>query len=119
PGGNKMRSEKASDWADEETGEWRIPGDFAETSAAPIPARLNSPLPKVQLPGDNRLLSAFAADCAEVLKDCGIYQRGGVAFIVNQGQDGLEVITPALLRTLAEKHLVCFRIKRSGDNVIS
>ena len=81
--------------------------------------RLNSPLPKVQLPGDNRLLSAFAVDCAKVLKDCGVYQRGGVAFIVNQQRDGLEVITPALLRTLAEKHLVCFRNKPSKDTVIS
>ena len=35
--------------------------EFAAT-LAPIDARLNSPLPKVQLPGDDRLLSAFAAD---------------------------------------------------------
>jgi len=88
-------------------------------AAAPIDARLNSPLPKVQLPGDGRLLSAFAADCAEVLKNCGVYQRGGVAFIVNPQRDGLEVITPALLRTLAEKYLVCFRVKGSGQNMIS
>ena len=73
----------------------------------------------MQLPGDNRLLSAFAVDCAKVLKDCGVYQRGGVAFIVNQHRDGLEVITPALLRTLAEKYLVCFRNKPSQDTVIS
>lgn len=82
-------------------------------------ARLNSPLPKVQLPGDGRLLSAFAVDCAEVLKDCGIYQRGGVAFIVNQQRDGLDVITAPMLRTLAEQHLVCYRVRGSGDKVVS
>jgi hypothetical protein len=84
-----------------------------------IPARLNSPLPKVQLPGDGRLLSAFAADCAKILKSCGIYQRGGVAFIVNQQRDGLDVITASMLRTLVEQHLVCYRVKASGDNVVS
>ena len=83
-----------------------------------VDARLNSPLPKVQLPGDGRLLSAFAADCAEVLKNCDVYQRGGVAFIVNQQLDGLEVIPPSLLRTLVEKYLVCYRLKRSGKNQI-
>jgi hypothetical protein len=70
--------------------------------AADITARLNSDLPKVQLPGDGRLLSAFATDCAKILKNCGIYQRGGLAFTVNQRQDGLEVITAPMLRTLAE-----------------
>jgi hypothetical protein len=93
--------------------------EFAQAAPAPINARLNSPLPKVQLPGDDRLLSAFAADIAEILKHCGLYQRGGVAFIVNQQLDGLEVVTPALLRTLAEKYLVCFRVRQSGQNMIS
>ena len=118
-----MREESASDWPEEEPEEWQVPGNFPKTNepqaTSSVSSLLNSPLPKVQLPGDNRLLSAFAADCAKILKDCGIYQRGGVAFIVNQQRDGLEVITPALLRTLAEKHLVCFRIRQSGDNVLS
>ena len=123
PKGNQMREENASDWPEEEPEEWQVSGNFPKTdepqATSSVSSLLNSPLPKVQLPGDNRLLSAFAADCARVVKDCGIYQRGGVAFIVNQQRDGLEVITPALLRTLAEKHLVCFRIRQSGDNVLS
>jgi 5S rRNA maturation endonuclease (ribonuclease M5) len=90
-----------------------------DSDADVTPARLNSNLPKVQLPGDGRLLSAFAADCAKILKNCGIYQRGGVAFIVNQQRNGLDVITASMLRTLAEQHLVCFRIRRSGDNVVT
>ena len=75
-----------------------------------IQALLESDLPKIQLPGDNRLLSAFASDLGEILKDHDIYQRGGVAMIVNDERDGLEPITPAMLRTLAERNLVCYRI---------
>src|SRR5215471_13592020 len=60
-----------------------------EAEGEVIQARLNSDLPKVQLPGDDRLLSAFAADCARILKNCGIYERGGVAFIFNQQRNGL------------------------------
>jgi hypothetical protein len=84
-----------------------------------ISARLNSTKPKVELPGDDRLLSAFGADLAEILKNDGLYQRGGVAFIVNQQQDGLEVITPQMLRTLVEDHLVCYRIKTVGGTELS
>jgi hypothetical protein len=87
--------------------------------ARTICARLNRNLPKVQLPGDGRLLSAFATDSGGILKDCGIYQRGGLAFIVNQQRDGLEVITPSMLRTLAEQYLVCFRVRREVGNVVS
>ena len=89
--------------------------DVAVPPPESIPARLNSPLPKVQLPGDNRLLSAFADECAQILKSRGIYQLGGIAMIVNDECDGLEVITPAMLRTLAERYLVCYHIKRTRD----
>ena len=85
----------------------------------PIAARLNSDLPKVRLPGDGHLLSTFATECAKVLKSCGIYQRGGVAFIVNQQGNGLDVITAPMLRTLAERYLICLRVRSSGDNKIS
>jgi hypothetical protein len=76
--------------------------------------RLNSGKPKVELPGDDRLLSAFATELAEILKNHKLYQRGGVAFIVNRQQDGLEAITPQMLRTLVEDHLVCYRIRNIG-----
>jgi hypothetical protein len=84
-----------------------------------ISARLNSPKPKVELPGDDRLLSAFAVDLADILKDHGLYQRGGVAFIVNRRQDGLEAITPQMLRTLVEDHLVCYRIRTAGETELN
>jgi hypothetical protein len=80
-----------------------------------IQALLESQLPKIQLPGDDRLLSAFAFDLGAILKDHGLYQRGGVAMIVNDERDGLEVITPAMLRTLVERSLVCYRIIDAGE----
>jgi hypothetical protein len=84
-----------------------------------ISSRLNSAKPKVELPGDDRLLSEFATDLAEILKDHGVYQRGGMAFVANRQQDGLEVITPQMLRTLVENHLVCYRIRSVGETELS
>jgi len=101
----------------------RFETELAEPDANPqspnssddISARLNCDKPKVELPGYGRLLSAFAADLADILKDHGIYQRGGLAFILNRQRDGLEIITPQMLRTVAEEHLVCYRIRRAGE----
>ncbi len=86
---------------------------------ASIAARLNSAKPKVELPGNDRLLSAFAIELAEILKHHGVYQRGGIAFIVNRQQDGLVPITPQMLRTLVEEHLVCYRITTIGEAELS
>src|SRR5439155_26145529 len=52
-------------------------------------------------------------------KHHGVYQRGGVAFIVNRQQDGLEPITPQMLRSLVEEHLVCYRIRTIGGAELS
>lgn len=84
-----------------------------------VSERLNSSKPKVELPCDGRLLSTFGEELADILKDRGVYQRGGLAFIVNRQRDGLEVVTAQMLRTLAEQHLVCFRVKRAGGNELS
>ena len=89
------------------------------SGAEDVSSRLNSGRPKVELPCDGRLLSTFATELAGILKNHGIYQRGGLAFIVNRRQDGLEVVTAQMLRTLAEHHLVCFRVRRVGENELS
>ena len=88
--------------------------EATEGNRQSVQALLSSKLPKIQLPGDNRLLSQFADECGENLKRHGIYQRGGNTAIVNDARDGLEVITPAMLRTLVERYLVCYRIKGEG-----
>src|SRR5258708_24094671 len=84
-----------------------------------VSARLNSTKRKVALPCDGRLLSEFATELAEVLKKHHIYQHGGLAFIVNRRQDGLEMVTAQMLRTLVEKDLVCYRIKPVGERKLA
>jgi hypothetical protein len=100
----------------------RFETELAEPNTKPPPsspdgisARLNSDKLKVELPGYGRLVSSFAIELADILKGQGIYQRGGLAFIVNRQQDGLEIITPQMLRTLAEEYLVCYRVRRAGE----
>jgi hypothetical protein len=66
--------------------------------------------PKVQLPGNDRLLSDFAAELARKLKDKGLYQRGGITVVVNPLSDKLEPVMPQTLRTLVEQHLICYRV---------
>jgi hypothetical protein len=92
--------------------EWK-PDDQSSADDATVAERLKSKLPKVRLPGDRHLLSTFAAECADVLKGCGIYRHGGLAFIVNENRDGLDLLTPQTMRTLAEKYLVCFKVRQS------
>jgi hypothetical protein len=84
-----------------------------------VATRLNSSKPKVELPCDGRLLSQFAKEIGGHLKTCGLYERGGMAFIVNEQKNALEVVTPQMLRTLVENHLVCYRIRPSGGSEIS
>ena len=94
--------------------------DHKFTSKEPsVSALLNSSKPKVGLPCDGRLLSTFAAELAEILKGRGMYQRGGLPFVVNSQHDGLDIVTAQMLRTFAEEHLVCFRIRRAGETELS
>lgn len=82
---------------------------------------IDSPRPKVQLPGNNRLLSDFASELGELLKEKGLYQRGGYVVVVKQQLDKklnvfvpvLEAVTSQSLRTLVEKHLICWRLHES------
>src|SRR5207248_228465 len=83
-----------------------------------VSALLSSDKPKVQLPGDDRILSLFAVELGEIMKQHRLYQRGGLAFIVNRRGDGLEVVTPQMLRTIVENYLVCYRIKGAGEKAI-
>jgi hypothetical protein len=87
---------------------------ITKTENDTIQGQLESELPKIRLPGDNRLLSKFGDECGRILKSCGLYQRGGIAMIVNDERDGLEVITSSMLRTLVERHLVCYRVRKTS-----
>lgn len=73
---------------------------------------LNDPRPKVQLPGDNYLLSDTAREVGRILGPKDIFARGGLVFIPNDQKDGLIQMTPETLRTWIENHLVCYKVRK-------
>lgn len=75
---------------------------------------LNDPRPKIQLPGDNRLLSDFARDLGKAIRPANIFQRGGMVFTVDQRGDRLVRMTPDMLRTWLEQYAVCYKVRNNG-----
>ncbi|HOC55761.1 MAG TPA: hypothetical protein PKI20_09085 [Verrucomicrobiota bacterium] len=73
---------------------------------------LNDRRPKVQLPGDNYLLSETAREVGKILAERDIFARGGLPFIVNDRKDGLVQMTAETLRTWVEDYLVCFKVRK-------
>lgn len=79
---------------------------------------LNDPRPKIQLPGDNRLLSDFAHDLGKAIQRADIFQRCGKVFTINERGDGLMPMTPDALRSWLEKYAVCYRLKSSNGETV-
>lgn len=75
-------------------------------------AALNDKRPKVQLPGDNYLLSDTAREVGRILAPKDIFARGGLVFTVNDRKDGLTPMTPEILRTWIEDYLVLFKVRK-------
>jgi hypothetical protein len=73
---------------------------------------LNDPRPKVQLPGDNYLLSDCAREIGRILAPKDIFARGGLVLIVNDRKDGLTPMSPEMLRTWVEDHLVLYKVRK-------
>jgi BT4734-like, N-terminal domain len=76
-----------------------------------ITERLEKELPLVRLPGDGYLASKFSTQCGKVLQKHGIYQRGGIPVIVNGKCNGLMMIPPAMMRTLAEDYFIPYKVR--------
>jgi hypothetical protein len=74
--------------------------------------QLNDPRPKVQLPGDNYLLSDCAREIGKILAPKDIFARGGLVFTVNERKDGLTPMTPEILRTWLEDYLVLYKVRK-------
>jgi hypothetical protein len=70
--------------------------------------------PAIQLPGNNRLLSDFAAELGNILSMENIFSRGGSVFTVNSDNTGLAMMDADRLRTWLEQYAVCFKILRTG-----
>src|SRR5581483_766259 len=80
-----------------------------------VASRLNSDKPKLELPCPGRLVSAFASELGGLLKNSGMYQRGGSAFVINEAQNGLSLVTPEMVRTWVEQHVVCYKQHRTRE----
>ncbi len=76
---------------------------------------LQSPLPKVLLPGAGVLLSHFATNLANVLKDKDIFLNGNLVVVPNEKGHLIEV-KPIEFRTDVEKHLICYALDPDKPN---
>jgi len=72
----------------------------------------NDTRPKVQLPGDNYLLSECAREVGRILASKDIFSRGGLVFTINERKDGLTPMTPETLRTWIEDYLVLYKVRK-------
>lgn len=70
---------------------------------------------RIQAPQGDRLISDFAQDLADVLKDKGLYNRGGKCYIVADGK--LHLISAEMFRTWIEHHVIPFRETASRNGV--
>lgn len=70
--------------------------------------------PKVQLPGDNHLLSQTADAVGKILAKQNIFSRGGLVFTLDKNGDRLTLMTPDTLRTWMEDFLVLYRVREVG-----
>jgi hypothetical protein len=71
--------------------------------------------PKIQLPGDNRLLSEFARELGNAIHRSNIFQRGGMVFTVDPHGDRLLLMTAEALRSWLEQYAVCFKVRSDGS----
>lgn len=88
--------------------------DVPESTPPPDPdieALLNDKRPKIQLPGDNRLLSETAADMGKFLKKRELFRRDDLVFHLMAGEAGLRPMSPETFRSWCEQHLLCYRVR--------
>ncbi len=71
--------------------------------------------PKIRLPGEGRLLSDFASELAAHLIGKDIYSRNG-EIVALEGRQ-LRRLDAQQLRAWVERHLVCYRKRRSQEQV--
>lgn len=102
-----------------------VPKDMRETLKAKGPDFLKSmvesatsftsqALPDIELHGNGRPLSAFAAQLGKVLGKVGVYQRGDAAFRVSKSTGKLTMLDPQQFRTFVEKSATI--VKRSDTS---
>lgn len=86
-----------------------LPGNIARSV-------FNDPRPKVQLPGDNRLIADFAAELGDLLRTRGLFRRERLVVTLNEKGDALRAVGEQELRTWLEKHVICFSAAKPSNN---
>jgi hypothetical protein len=80
---------------------------------------LSDPRPKVELPGDNRLLGDFAEEVGQLLRTTGLFRRERTVVTLGERGDCLRPVGEQELRTWVERHLVCFSAHQgTGRNAV-
>jgi hypothetical protein len=72
--------------------------------------------PGIELPRDDRLISEFAEDLGEKLKNRGLYMRGGSVMVVHNGESVL--LNHEFFRTWCEKYIYTYTQKYQGKDVV-
>lgn len=86
-----------------------LPGNVARSV-------FNDPRPKVQLPGDNRLVADFAAELGTILRTCDLFRRERLVVTLNEKRDALRSISYQELPTWIEQHAICYKAHRPNNN---
>ena len=82
-------------------------------------AAVNDPRPKIELPGANRLLSAFGEELGQLLAQRGFFVKDGVVVQPNTEGNGMDPVSGRGFRTAIEKHVVPFyQVQGKGGAVI-
>ena len=74
---------------------------------------VNDKRPRIELPGDNRLVSDFATDLGKALHNADIFSRGGLVYTLTPTGDALQIISADTFTTWAEQFVVGYRQKPS------
>lgn len=85
----------------------------------PTQGLLSDRRPKIELPGDNRLLSDFGSEIGKAIAPENIFVRRGMAVTINDRGDGLTLMTPDTLRSWLEQYAVCFKVRKVGNGEAS
>lgn len=70
--------------------------------------------PRIELPGDNRLVSDFATDLGKAVRGADIFSRGGLVYTLNESGDALRPMSAEAFQTWAEQFVIGYRVRASG-----
>jgi hypothetical protein len=74
-----------------------------------------NPKPRLQIPGDDRLTSIFAAELAGHLSTSGMFTLNGEAVVENVTRTGMQPFSAVRFVTWIEDWVTCYRIKQASE----